>query len=364
MTKPSNSITTGQLALFLIQAQIGVGILSLPFRVYTSAKSDGWISVLIAGVVTQAILLLMWLLLRRFPSLTIYGIGTRLAGKPLGMLLAFAYSIYFMYIGIIVLVNATDVIGRWMLQETPRWAILLLFAGTGIYLIRDSLSRIVRAYVLASFLIVPMIFLIGYGNTRVNVSYLLPFMESGWGNIMRAIKESTMSMYGLEMILIVYPFVQGKESGRLKAIVYANAFVVLFYTFTVLTCLMVFNPEQLALIPEPVIFLLRSLQLGIFDRGDIIFLPIWMTTVVASISAYFYAAATGIGHMLRHPDHRKATPWVVLLCTAAALLPQSQEDIDRYSKVGNTLTYPFILIVPIVLLLLSLLLRRKEEASG
>ena len=50
MTKKDQSITKFQLFFILIQSQIGVGLLSLPNAVQKTAKGDGWISTLLAGL--------------------------------------------------------------------------------------------------------------------------------------------------------------------------------------------------------------------------------------------------------------------------------------------------------------------------
>lgn len=55
---------------FIIQAQIGVGILSLPNKLNETAKGGGGLSVLVAGVITQLVIILLWVLLKKFPDLT------------------------------------------------------------------------------------------------------------------------------------------------------------------------------------------------------------------------------------------------------------------------------------------------------
>ena len=120
-------------------------------------------------------------------------------------------------------------------------------------------------------------------------------------------------MYGFEIILIAFPKVNGSSVAKLKAISIANGFVTLFYTFTVWICFIVFSPKQIELIPEPVAYLLRSLHIGIIDRTDLLFIPIWMITVVASIASYYCAASIGIGHIFNLGNHKRLSQSLVLL---------------------------------------------------
>ncbi len=67
VTNTQSKISLVQFTFFVIQCQIGVGILSLPNRLHPIAKGGGWISALIAGLAIQLIILLMWLFLyKRF----------------------------------------------------------------------------------------------------------------------------------------------------------------------------------------------------------------------------------------------------------------------------------------------------------
>ncbi|MBM7634191.1 hypothetical protein JOD17_003293 [Geomicrobium sediminis] len=54
----NNSTLLGktQLFWFFVHAQIGVGLFSLSNSIYTYAKTDGWLSLLIAALFVQAVL--------------------------------------------------------------------------------------------------------------------------------------------------------------------------------------------------------------------------------------------------------------------------------------------------------------------
>lgn len=272
MSKES-TVTRGQLFFMIMKFEIGVDILSLPYRIHLIAKGGGWISVLIGGMLIQLIILLCWLLLRRFPNSSIYQIMMRITGRWIGAILVIAYAAYYLLMGTSVLVNAYDVINRWMLQNTPRWAILVLFMFTSIYLVRQNLRTIARVLVLISFLIAPMMLLISYGIMQTNLLYLLPLTEAGWPQIISASTESLMAMFGFEFFLVVLPLVQGTSKSKLGTITAASAVVSLLYGFTVFICSTAFSPQQLSMMPEPVIYLLRSIPLGTMDRADFCFCP-------------------------------------------------------------------------------------------
>ncbi|MEK7018189.1 GerAB/ArcD/ProY family transporter [Bacillus sp. FSL R9-9410] len=359
MTNTQSKISLVQLTFFIIQCQIGVGILSLPNRLHPIAKGGGWISTLVAGLAIQIIILLMWFLLKRFPNADIYKIVCMMFGNKFGKLLGFSYVFYFTLIGMTVMLNACNVIKIWVLQATPWSAILILFTIACCYVAYNTFKVIVRFYVMASILILPMALLIALGLTRADFSYIFPITEAGWWNVIQASKETITAMYGFEIILIAFPKVNGNPVERLKAISIANGFVTLFYTFTVWICFIVFSPKQIELIPDPVAYLLRSLHIGIIDRTDLIFIPIWMITVVASIASCYCAASIGIGHIFNLANHKKAVPIVGLISFSIALFIDTPEELKVIANFTDKFTYIFIVFLPFLFLLYSLLRNKK-----
>ncbi|MFC9708636.1 endospore germination permease [Paenibacillus sp. NPDC056933] len=356
-----STITRGQLFFLILKFEIGVDILSLPYRIHLISHGGGWISVFLGGILIQLIVLLCWLLMRRFPSSSIYQITTLITGNLIGKILIVAYIGYFLLMGTSVLVNAYGVINRWMLQNTPRWAILALFLFSSIYLVRQKLRIIARVLVLISFLLIPMMVLISYGLKEVNLLYILPLTEAGWSRIISGSSETLMAMFGFEFVLIVFPMVEGKSAGKLKSTAAASAVVALLYAFTVFICSTAFSPQQLDLMPEPVIYLLRSIPLGTMDRADFLFLPIWLISIFGAICGYYYAASYGLSYLFKQKDHKKAVPYIVIASCLIAYLPQQQEQLELISTIANRSAYFFLVILPLLLLALSYIMKRKEK---
>ncbi|GGE04380.1 germination protein [Marinithermofilum abyssi] len=364
MTSEKSSISPVQMALFIIQTQIGVGILSLPSKVHMIAKGGGWISVLISGIVVQVLIFIMWALMKRFPNSTVYEISSQIFGNFLGKVVNFAYTGYFITVGVFVMVSFSDVLNRWMLPKTPRWAVLVLMVVAGIYLARGNIRMMARYYVLTSFLILLLILLVTYGFVDVDFTLMFPIQEAGWGNIVKASKDTFTAMYGFEMLLLIYPFVEGKSRGKLKAAFFANLFVTLSYTFTVFICLIAFNPEQLRLISEPVLYLIRRYQLYMVHRPDLIFINIWATTIIVTAASYYYAAATGLASLFGSRNHSKWVPYAVLCCFVVSLIPQTSSGMVKLSKFVDIAAYVFLHGLPLMLLVLSYLLKKKERGTA
>lgn len=181
---------------------------------------------------------------------------------------------------------------------------------------------------------------------------------------MKGVQDSTISMYGFEMMLIVYPLSEGTNKQRLITISLASGFVTLLYVFVVSTCLMVFNSEQIKMIPEPVIYLVKSLNFYIVDRADILFLPIWAVTLVCSIVSYCYAASIGLSVLFSRKSHKRFTPFVKIISFMIALAPVTPAGAHLFDTVTTYAAYVFIAGFSMVLLMLSLFMKRKSGGSA
>ena len=118
--KVKGRISSVNLFYVLAQTIIGVGLLSLPHQTHHTAGSDGWISILITGFFIQLIVLIIWLLCRKFPNLTLFDFSKVILGKTLGTVVNFLYIIYLLTNICYIFIVYTDTLKRWILPRYSR----------------------------------------------------------------------------------------------------------------------------------------------------------------------------------------------------------------------------------------------------
>jgi spore germination protein (amino acid permease) len=363
MIKESSRITQGQLFFYMIQSQVGIGILSLPHDVHAVSKGGAWISVLIGGFVVQLAILVMWALCRRFPNLTMYEYLPKIFGKWIGGFFNFAYIIFFILIATLVLVLFESLINKWILSLTPRWATLSLIVITSVYLVIESLRTITRFYVIASVLIVLIVLIALNAFTIANFTYMFPITEEGWGKIFLGSNKVIVSLLGFELLLVVYPYVEGKADGKLKAASAGNALTTLLYSLLVLISLLVFSPMELAMIPEPIPYMLKAFSYRVVERLDLLFLSIWIVVVATSYMNYLFLASHGFGHYFHRGKHRMAVYYTAIISYILALIPQNPDDIKLLTQIVSWASYAFVYGLPVLFLLISLVFRKREKGN-
>lgn len=151
MIKAKNKISQFQLFFIILQAQIGIGVISLPYEVYKISSNDAWISVFIAGVVVQIGIFIMWLLCRRYPHLTIFELMSFIVGKPTAFVLKLGYISYFLLSTILTALQFGEKVNTWILPRTPIWVISVLIIAIGVFCVRENLKVMARFFVSCRF---------------------------------------------------------------------------------------------------------------------------------------------------------------------------------------------------------------------
>src|SRR4051794_11483929 len=96
-----HDITSNQLMIYGISAQVGTGILLLPSSLAAEEGHDGWISTLLTGILSILLIIIIMELLKRCSNKSIYEINNLLYGKYLGWFLSFIIFLYLCFATII-----------------------------------------------------------------------------------------------------------------------------------------------------------------------------------------------------------------------------------------------------------------------
>ncbi|MGG3467404.1 GerAB/ArcD/ProY family transporter [Neobacillus pocheonensis] len=363
MTENNHSITKFQLFFILIQSQIGVGLLSLPNVVGKTAKGDGWISTLIAGVAVQIMLVIYWLLLKRFPNLIYTEITQKILGRFVGKMLNLFIYMNFILVGGLAAILFIKIINLWLLPLTPGWMISLLILIPCIYLTISDLRVMARFFVLATSLIL-LLFFTSFLSwfTPKEIQYILPIGGSGLKNILMGSKNSLLSMLGFEGLLFIFPFIIQNKKGVLKTVSMANISITLFYTYFFFLTIISFSTDQLVQMREPVINLLRGISYKMIDRIDLMFLSIWIVPMSTSVIAYLFFASKSMN--VEKKNYTKVVLMNGFIIFLITLIPHDDAIITQFNKYVSYLNYGIVFIIPTLLLILSFLFNKHERSES
>ncbi|MFG6149615.1 GerAB/ArcD/ProY family transporter [Halobacillus sp. B23F22_1] len=357
-------LTRRQYFFIIIQTQIGVGILALPFDLHTAAKQDGWISLIISGTLLIILLIFLWMLANKYPEKDYFKIQEHVLTRWVGKTLSVLYVIYFSSVGILILLLYSRMISLWVLPNTPYWVLSIMMILISMYIVCCDLITIGRLYTMFSALLIFLVGLIIYSVKDSKLMYLLPIASNGWGEILTGVDKGLISFLGFIVALVIYSKVEGRAKDKLKTIIYAQFTVLVFYLSIVLVTFTFFSTKEIALVPEPVLYMLKSYQFPIVARIDLFFISMWMVFVATSLSTYLYMAGLGVRRIFKTQNNKMTVFSVGCLLFISSLFvgfDLAKLDIFRsYVVYGG---YIFSMGIPLVILLISLFRKNRNKVK-
>jgi spore germination protein (amino acid permease) len=360
-------ISINQLICLVFLTQVGVSVLTIPYAQIRDSGNDSWMSILVGGVIAQAVILIIYQLGKRYADRPLPQYISAIVGKPLGSVLNFLFAAYFAQNSLMVIIKYTDVINRWVLFETP-WSVLIGLSFTiGAYIASSTLRSMatITQMIMLMFLICFVIVLISGISQEIDFRQLLPIGTHGIGPIIKGAIPSFWLYSGYEHLLYVFPFVRSrKKKDILMAISAANGFTTFFYVLIAVIVTSNFSENQLKSIPEPMVFILRVFNWPVVQSLDIVFMTIWLAVVMVTLYVYMFMSARYFA-FIRGKEIRNhpLLVWIIaIVCFGLGLWFSDRQLQARLLDYHNIATGIIIAIVPTFLLLISL--ARGKVAKG
>lgn len=363
MNKDSHSISSFQLFFFVVKAQLGVGVITLPASVYLFAKQSAWISVLLSGIISVTLVLMYSILFKRFNGMNVLDICSLVLGKWIGKFCAVGYLIYFLYISFLVDYSFTATMRRWILLKTPHWILLLIIMLFGIYYGKEKLQNITRFSQLAFWIVLLLFFFSMGAYKNVDWDYLFPIQDVKVTGVLNGVKAASLSFVGFESILIIFPMVNAPFKKKIKTTILSITFVTLVFLYMTVLCTIYFSPTEFNKIIEPTLFLLKTVTLfGIIERLDLIFLSIWVLMIVATYVIYLHLANSIIGQLQKEKKKEINLNFLLnfVVFLIAVFVPEIKETAELLFNILSYISALFVMIIPLFFLLFSLISKRSE----
>ncbi|MBX0359350.1 GerAB/ArcD/ProY family transporter [Halobacillus sp. Nhm2S1] len=359
--KNGRLLTKLQIYLMIIQAQLGIGLLSLPNLLEMEVEQNAWMPVLIAGALVQLTMIIYWLLIKRFPGTSYHEIPLLITGPYIGRAINMVNYVGFLIIGAYSMILLVNLVNNWLLPFTPVWAIALLIIALSMYLTFSDYPVVARYLVVLSVVLIPVFILLTLilFQTPLEVRHLMPVGESGFLKVIKSTEADLFAVLGFELMLFIGPYVHMKHSKLLRTVSLSNATITLIYFVVIVLCVMVFSPDVLKQIREPVLYLMRSLSFRTVDRIDLLFVFIWLGPMTASVIIYLLIASKSIA------GEGKPFQWTVIISGIIIFLlvvsaSYSVEAFQLYDQILKYTIYAVVFFLPALLILLSYLLKKKK----
>ncbi|TYS49184.1 GerAB/ArcD/ProY family transporter [Bacillus infantis] len=354
---------------FLIHSiQTGVGIAGLPRIVYLSAGHDGWISIIIAGLLVSAVIFLSVMMLKQYESADLFGIHYDVFGIFLGRFVNLFYTFYLISGIYVIVMNYVEIVQAWVFPDLPTWFLAMILLLLSVYAVMGGV-RIAVGFSFMSFLLTFWIVLIIIIPARdFDYTHLLPILNRGYADILKGVYKTSLSIVGFEMLLFLYPFIKNKKKAHLYTQLGGLYTTLLFVLVTVIS-IGFFGEKGLEKTIWPVLSMFKIVRLPNLERFEFIAVSFWMLIILPNICLYLWAASRGMKRVFPGMKQKTFIVLIAILVWSCSFLVKARYQMNLITDyIGMAgfyigICYPALLSM-LVLLKKKLTGRRKQNENG
>lgn len=366
MIRNNDKISPYQLAMIVIMAVIGVGVFNLVHTVAKFGGNDGWIIMMILGIVHIFLAFLMVKLSCRFPGKTFPEYIQIILGVFLGKLLVFLIICYILVNLAYEVREFTEVAKMFLLPRTPTEVIIFTLILVCVYVVRGGVESVARiAEIAFPILFIPFFLVLIPGLPTLDLTNLLPFGSDLITKFSRMIPHAPHAFRGVEFILFYIGFMERPQKAY-KPVAWALIFVTAFYTLVSVIGISAFGTKSATKTIWPLLNYIRNINIpGLFlERLDGVILSIWVITVFTTVITGFYIVTYSISKILNTKEQKQFVLPLMIFIYYLALQPASLAELymwgDWIFKYVNSI---FMYIVPIVALVIAAIRRLGVKKS-
>jgi len=332
---------------------IGVGIFTLPRTVGSATMgSDGWVSILLGGLVA---LLFAWIVAKlasRFPRQTFLEYTASLVSRPMAIVLTLMLAIHLMQFTAYEMRVVANISKIYLFDRTPVEVIGLLFLLVVVYAVANSSVGLLRL----NLLFLPIVLFAAILLLLMNIGYfepenLKPVFSTKWTGYIQGAKETVFAFLGFE-ILLIYIAMANQPEKVPKAAVIGMSIPILLYSFVFIMVVGVFGRTAMIQLVDPTIEIAKEVEVPgqFFERFESLFFTIWIMTIFNTASLSFGASVIAIRSVF--PKIKRI--WLVFILTPIIYLSgMAPPNLIRNFEVGTWIGYSgvvFAMLIPAILL--------------
>ncbi|WP_028778940.1 GerAB/ArcD/ProY family transporter [Shimazuella kribbensis] len=362
MTKQKDFITTSQTIVAISSHMTSLGILTLPRAITEVIKTpDGWLSILLAGLLLIGFSIILVKLCQRFPQQTVFEFSQVILGKWLGQSLSYVLIIYFILLTGFEIRGMAEVTKLYLLPRTPFIATIVPFICLGLYLIISGINSIVRLFeillppTIIVFLLVSLLSL-----KTFELNNIRPVLGLGIWPVIKGLNSTSLSLTGIESLLVLSSFMREPRKAIKAATIGISiplSFYVIIFIFTVGSL----GVAGVTTKTWPVISLFRQFELTgiVFERFESFMIAVWILQIFTTFVSGYYMASLGFAQL----THKKMNPFIFGLAPIMYLTAMAPRNINDVFHFGNFLGYCGVTIIVAVssILLIIAIVRRKKH---
>lgn len=353
-----DQISSLHLALMIISAQMGSGIITFPEQFTKQTGHQGWITILLTGLLATGACWMMTALLNRYRDCSIYEINYCLFGKWLGQIINYGLLLYLIVTTASCMREFAIFIQLFMLASLPPPLVMVLILLPTYFLTKNGLRAVGRFSYFLLVILGGILILVSLHFPNIRMTFYKPLIPTDWNGVISTVPLVFYTFIGLELTVFLFPAVHDRRQA-MKWTLIANLFSMLFFTLIYLVSIGVFGETVLPRVVAPIFSLSRTLKLPLLERVDLFFFLLWFPLLESGVRSFFATSFDGLRRLFPVKNSYPA----LTLFTAGLILGSLiflPGDLTAVFEFGKSFTYAGIAITGYLILcfILSFMLKR------
>ena len=361
--REDQKISSKQLKALIVSTVIGVGILTLPNTIALVSGNDGWMVIILGGLLTVPSLIIMNKLFELYPDKDFFQIGREVLGKWIFSIFLLVFLAHFIVLSALATRELAEVIRAFLLLTTPTEVIIVTFILATSYIARLDIQVISRsAYHIYPIIIGFMVVLTLIALTGVDFTNMLPVFQSDLKLLPRGIGKSLISFIGFEILLFVIPYAEEKKK-TMKYSLLGIGIVTIVYTIIFVITLSQFGLSNLQRQTFPTIGLIKEIDLpGFFiENLDGLMVATWVGIIFGTLAPCYYASGKILANLFSTRSQDLFIIPLLPVIYIVSLIPQNLIEVN--DKLGKIISYTgliSIVFMPILIYIIGYYKTRRR----
>jgi len=312
---------------------IGVGILSYPkYLASVTEGADGWISILIGGIIAIAMTWTVAKMASSFPNEPFLSYASRIVTKPVAVVLTFVFVIFSLQIATFQIRQIADISKQYIFSHTPVEVIALTFLLIVIYAVSGSRVGLFRL----NMMFLPIILFISlmvilFSLNRMEWDHLFPVFETNFTGHMKGVGSAASSYAGFGILWFYIALVKRPKKIPKKAALGMCIPVVLYMVIFIVN-IGVFGDEVTRNLIFPTVELAKGVEIPgeFFERFESVFFTIWIMAIFNTTTLAIDVAVFALTSIFKNTSKHKIIFILSPLVYLTAMYPQNIIEVSTY----------------------------------
>lgn len=343
---------------------IGVGVLSLPRSIADTTKfADGWITILIGGIIAVFFTWLTATLASKFPKQSFVNYATTIISKPLAITLTMIFSLLYIGVTAFQIRKFTDISKEYLLVQTPMEVIVLVFFLIIIYAVSGASVDLLRLNILfLPFIIFISIVLVILNISLFDIDNLLPVFKTSFREYTQGVYGNIVSYTGASILLFYIALVKDPKKTAQKAVI-GMIIPIGLYLLIFIASIGIFGYSVTKNLVYPTIELAKVTDVpgGFFERFDSIFFVIWTMAIFNTTAMAFDIAVISMNSIFKKVKKINFIFILAPIIYFITILPQDLMQVNDFGAYVSRTVFIYTIFIVTALLIIAKLKGVKQE---